>query len=508
MNKIHKLPPSAFIAENSVIKELNEDSQITEVVYPSYLIQALIHYPEGLSTLSKEDIPNLKECFQYLAHGDISYIRDRQKHDISFLKFQKKSENTTKEKYLPFLNLENVKLYVVVNQKNELVQNKSRVVCKRNTKPKIITNRPMICVFFSKTEAEDYKKSLRSYDFFATHKSPLKVISLDFQTIYSFWETLFSQVILLPTTSKIGKTLYISEETFPLDGKQLFLVGFEKDVLKNKLQDLGIKKPKIKAENFNEFLLKSQLSEVKNYHFFMPFNNGEEEIFDLEKEKGQFPMFIRFRDALLVNPLSYRSKVKLISQTEFLPTSKIEEFKYWWTKTSRENDRERKYWYKRFDWYKTRQKYRKKKYWLSGDERRPMLAKEEVARYLNNLRPWRLSEYQGKTIYQNWPTMQAVASKRTKLHSIKENNSRREAVILEYLARDKQKKLSSWIPSSRRISNQYWRLRFLLQPELKNKGTKAEILNLLKQKDITHKNTGKEVLTLKEIAKKTYTLKK
>lgn len=244
-----------------------EELNINETIYhPSYLV-GLIHNPDILAYTDDEMFKrDFKEIFQLLHHGNLKLIQNGK--DFSFLKFEKNISETKNDFNLPYYNLNNINLYAIANQKNELLQSVSRKLCKK-IKIKKITNKPLIKVFFSEKEAENYLRSLISYDFFNHTNKPLKIVNINLETAYCLWQNCSSQMALIPSSEGLGKTIYFSDQSLKLpNGNTVSLISFEKEGLIKTLTSFGKRNCKIQSKKFNTFLKESK-DELENY-FFLP----------------------------------------------------------------------------------------------------------------------------------------------------------------------------------------------------------------------------------------------
>ena len=187
----------------------------------------MVYYTSAISARYKDtNLQNdFKEIFQLLKEGSLKLVKNG--NELSFLKFEKTNRSINESFSLPYYNLDSINLYAIVNQKNELLQSVSRKLCKKIKKEKV-TNKPLVKVFFSKQEAENYLKSLISYDLYNTTNRPLKVVNLDLQTAYAMWQNCESNIALIPSSSGLGKTVYFTDKKLTLQNNKVVNLFSEK----------------------------------------------------------------------------------------------------------------------------------------------------------------------------------------------------------------------------------------------------------------------------------------
>lgn len=501
-------------------KELSTNAEtlnITETIYhPSYLV-GLIHNPD-IWQYTDDDVlkKDFKEIFQLLHHGNLKLIQNGK--DFSFLKLEKNIPETKDDFNLPYYNLNNVNLYVLANQKNELLQSVTRKLCKK-IKLKKLTNKPLVKVFFSEKEAEDYLRSLIGYDFYNHTNRPLKIVNINLETAYCLWQNCSSQMALIPSSSGLGKTVYFSDQTLTLpNGKTINLVSFQKDNLIKTLTSFGKSNCNIEAKNFNDFLTESK-NKTKNY-FFLPISDNpvidEKTVFSPEKK---FSPLTRFRNILLVNPLAYHTKNQIITKEKNLPSSfAAEEYEKLLKKEKTRNRKRKKRLWRRNLYRKYRWAFQKLYYWSMEETTKTAVnSKNKLVQQLLNRTRWR--HYDLYDMKNGWFKRKKRAIKIIKFDPIRERKNfffKRPSTLIEYFSqqviwdrKDRQVPITKFAPLN-------WRMRSLFtSPDAKNAACNTSqiaeiekfVLELNQEKPKLVNETLK-TRSLSEISKNTKVLKK
>lgn len=494
-----------------------EELNINETIYhPSYLV-GLIHNPDILAYTDDEMFKrDFKEIFQLLHHGNLKLIQNGK--DFSFLKFEKNISETKNDFNLPYYNLNNINLYAIANQKNELLQSVSRKLCKK-IKIKKITNKPLIKVFFSEKEAENYLRSLISYDFFNHTNKPLKIVNINLETAYCLWQNCSSQMALIPSSEGLGKTIYFSDQSLKLpNGNTVSLISFEKEGLIKTLTSFGKRNCKIQSKKFNTFLKESK-DELENY-FFLPIASNstiqEEVLFSPEKK---FSPLTRFRNILLANPLAYHTKNQIITKEKNLPKSFAEEEYEKLLKKEKTRNRKRKRKLRRRNLYrKYRWAFQKLYYWSMEETTKTAVnSKNMLVQQLLNRTRWRV--YDQSDIKNGWFKRKKRASKIIKFDPIRERKSfffKRPSTLIEYFSqqviwdrKDREVPITKFAPLT-------WRMRSLFtSPDSKNAACNPSQIESI-EKFVIELNEEKPKLTkevmkiksLTDISKQTKSFKK
>jgi len=510
--KIQEIPvlePAQELRSNA------EDLNISETIYhPAFLI-GLLHHPPLAQEIRDASLRNdFKEIFQLLKEGNLKLIKNG--NELSFLKFEKTSNLLNKDFNLPYYNLDSINLYAIVNQKNELLQSVSRKLCKEIKKEKL-TNKPLVKVFFSKQEAENYLRSLISYDLYNTTNRPLKVVNLDLQTAYSMWQNCESNIALIPSSRGLGKTIYFTDQKLTLqNGKVVNLISFEKETLLKTLKSFGKTEFKIQTKKFNHFLMDSKY-ESENY-FFLPLAKTNQESksngFDYNPEK-KFSPFFKFRNILLVNPLSYHTKSQLINKENNLPSSFAEEeYEKLLSKEKTRNRKRKKRAHRRQLYRMYRWCFQKLYYWsMEENQKTAANSKNSLVQQLVNRTKWRT--YEKGDVLTRWDKMRTRTSKIITFDPIRERKEfffKRPATLLEYLGQKVIWNRKDGVAPITQFAPLNWRMRSLFNspdnnvvcstPEIKRVEAFVDEFNNQELKSTIQVNN------LKQISKNTSILKK
>lgn len=510
--KIQEIPvlePAQELRSNA------EDLNISETIYhPAFLI-GLLHHPPLAQDIKDTNLQNdFKEIFQLLKEGSLKLVKNG--NELSFLKFEKTNRSINESFSLPYYNLDSINLYAIVNQKNELLQSVSRKLCKKIKKEKV-TNKPLVKVFFSKQEAENYLKSLISYDLYNTTNRPLKVVNLDLQTAYAMWQNCESNIALIPSSSGLGKTVYFTDKKLTLqNNKVVNLISFEKETLIKTLKTFGIVDCNIQAQKFNDFLMNSKY-ETDN-HFFLPLakNNKDSQsgefIYTPEKK---FSPFFKFRNILLANPLSYHTKSQLINKENNLPSSFAEEeYEKLLDKEKSRNKKRKRRAHRRKLYRMYRWCFQKLYYWsMEENQKTAASSKNSLVQQLVNRTKWRT--YERSDVLSRWDRMRTRTSKIITFDPIRERKEfffKRPATLLEYLGQKIIWDRKDGIAPITQFAPLNWRMRSLFNspdnnvvcstPEIKRVEAFVEDFNSQELKSRTR------ISSLKQISKNTSTLKK